>query len=223
MIIRHSIFNALVFASILLTSVFVLVLGSKLVLSRCERDSNGDCITVDRTADIASEIADLNQQLVMARSSVENACNRPEISEEDWNSGNTEVLEGCWQLEYEYRMFYGGDQNRPNDLVDWGFCLESAGGYASQDLFFEDGLQCTNQRLYYEFVDQQGSTQLRLADNNNLPCYRNGLQSAEVTEREILCSLNPSGDYAECRSRHRASQGWSDWSEGIILRRRAQP
>lgn len=223
MIIRQSMLNVLAFASILLTSVFVLVSGSKLVLSRCERDSNGDCITVDRTADIASEIADLNQQLVMARSSVENACNRPEISEEDWNSGNTEVLEGCWQLEYDYRMFYGGDQNRPNDLVDWGFCLESAGGYASQDLFFEDGLQCTNQRLYYEFVDQQGSTQLRLADNNNLPCYRNGLQSAEVTEREILCSLNPSGDYAECRSRHRASQGWSDWSEGIILRRRAQP
>jgi hypothetical protein len=223
MIIRQSMFNALVFSTIVLAAVFFVVLGSKLVLSQCERDQNGECITVDRTADIASEIADLNQQLAMARSNAEDECNPPEISQEDWNSGNTAVLEGCWQLQYDYTMYYGGDSDRPNDLVDWGFCLEAAGGYALQDLFFEDGLQCTNQRLYYEFIDQQGSAQLRLADNNNLPCYRNGFQTANVTERELLCSLNASGDYAECQNRNRTPQGWNDWRDGIILRRRPQP
>lgn len=223
MILRQSMFNVLVFSSTVLTSVFILFLGSKLVLSRCERDQNGECITSDRTSDIASEIVDLNQRLATARSNVQNECTPPEISQEDWKSGNTEVLEGCWQLQYDYTMYYEGDPNRPNDLVDWGFCLEAAGGYALQDLFFEDGLQCTNQRLYYEFVDQQGSTQLRLADNNNLPCYRNGFQTANVTERELLCSLNSSGDYAECRDRNRTSQGWSDFRDGIILRRRPQP
>lgn len=220
MILRQSIFNALVFSSILLASVFVVVLGSKLVLSRCERDPNGDCITVDRTADIASEIADLNQQLAMARSNAEDECNPPEISQEDWNSGNTEVLEGCWQLQYDYTMYYGGDPDRPNDLVDWGFCLEAAGGYALQDLLFEDGLQCTNQRLYYAFIDQEGTTRLRLTDNDDLSCSLNGAQGAGVVARELLCTLNSSGNYAECRSRTRTSQGWND---GIVLRRRPQP
>ena len=220
MILRQSMFNALVFFSILLASVFVVVLGSKLVLSRCERDPNGDCITVDRTADIASEIADLNQQLAMARSNAEDECNPPEISEEDWNSGNTEVLKGCWQLQYDYTMYYGGDPDRPNDLVDWGFCLESAGGYALQNLLFEDDLQCTNQRLYYAFIDQEGTTRLRLTDNDDLSCFKNGAPGAGVVARELLCTLNSSGNYAECRSRTSTSQGWTD---GIVLRRRPQP
>lgn len=223
MIIRQSMFNALVFSTIVLAAVFVVVFGSKLVLSYCERDQNGECITVDRTANVASEIADLNQKLAMARSNAEDKCNPPEISQEDWNSGNTAVLVGCWQLQYDYTMYYGGDPDRPNDLVNWGFCLEAAGGYALQDLFFEDGLQCTEQRLYYDFIDQQGTTKLRLADNNNLSCYRNGFQTANVTERELLCSLNSSGDYAECQNRNRTPQGWSDWRDGIILRRRPQP
>ena len=220
MILRQSMFNALVFSSILLASVFVVVLGSKLVLSRCERDPNGDCITVDRTADIASEIVDLNQQLAMARSNAEDECNPPEISQEDWSSGNTEVLEGCWQLQYDYTMYYGGDPDRSNDLVDWGFCLESAGGYALQDLLFEDGLQCTNQRLYYAFIDQEGTTRLRLTDNDDLSCSINGAQGAGVVARELLCTLNSSGNYAECGSLTRTSQGWND---GIVLRRRPQP
>lgn len=220
MIIRQSMFGALVFSSVLLASVFVLVLGSKFVLSRCEHDQNGECITVDRTVDIASEIADLNQQLAMARSDAVDECYPPEISQKEWNDGNTKVLEGCWQLQYDYTMYYDGDPDRPNDLVDWGFCLESAGRYALQDLFFEDGLQCTNERIYYAFVDQQGTMQLQLSDNEDLSCSINGSPGAGVVARQLLCSLNVSGDYAECRSRTRTSQGWND---GIVLRRRSQP
>ena len=219
MTLGQSVLNALVFSSTVLASLFVLFFGSKFALSRCERGQNGECITVDRAANIASEISQLNQQLANARANAQDECSLPEISFEDWNSGNAVVLEGCWQLQYDYTMYYNGDAERPNDLVNWGFCLDSAGGYASQDLVFEDGLQCTNQRLYYAFVDQQGSMQLRLTDNEDLSCSLNGTPGPSVAEREVLCSLNSSGDYAECRSRSDGSQGWND---GIVLRRRPQ-
>lgn len=212
MILRQSMFNALVFSSILLSSVFVVVLGSKLVLSRCERDPNGDCITVDRTADIASEIADLNQQLATARAKLQEECIPPEISTEDWNNGNTEVLEGCWQLDTEFSMRYmeSGDKNA---LVKWEFCLETAGGYALQDMEFEDGLQCINQRLYYEFIDNNGVTELRLSDGQDVPCSGGRYLSSSVIERDLRCGLDSSGNYATCRY-----QGGS--GNPIILRRR---
>ena len=220
MISRQSVFYALVFATTVLAALFILVLGAKWILSRCERDENGECITIDRSADVATEISQLMQQLEMARDNAARECGAPEISSEDWNSGNAVVLEGCWQLQADYTMYYNGEIERPNNLVEWGFCLESAGSIAVQDLFFEDGLQCTNQRLYYAFVEREGATQLRLTDNEDLSCSLYGVPGPNVAAREILCSLNASGDYAECRSRTESSQGWN---EGIVLRRRPRP
>lgn len=220
MILRHSLLNIFVFSSVVLTSLFIVIFGSKSILSSCERDQNGECITVDRAVDVASEIAQLNQRLALARFNASKECTTPEISREDWSSQDTKVLEGCWRLQYDYTMYYNGDPDRPNDLVDWGFCLESAGGYALQNLVFEDGLQCKNQRLYYAFLGRQDTTQLRLADNEDLTCTLNGVPGIGVVEREILCSLNSSGDYAECSSRTISSDIWND---GIVLRRRPQP
>ena len=231
---RQPFINSLVFGSIVLIATFILVLGSKLILSRCALDENGKCITVDGTSDVASEIAELNQQLAVARANAYEACFPPEPEEpvtppepqqseidvDEWNSGNTKVLEGCWQLEYDWTMFVGGDPNRPVDLIDWGFCLEAAGSIALQDLSFSDGAECTSLPLYYEFLVQEGSTQrLRLSDNEDLQCTQGSFNA--VAEREMLCSLDTSGDYAECKSRRIRSGSTGEWGdEDIILRRR---
>jgi hypothetical protein len=217
LIAQQSILNVLVFSCTVLACIFILVLGSKMVLSHCETDQNGECITVGRAADIAVEIVQLNQQLATARAYADEECTLPEISFEDWNSGNSKVLEGCWQLKYNYTMYYGGDPERPNSLVDWGFCLESPGGYALQDLVFEDGLQCINQKLFYDFVENQDAMQLQLMDNEDILCTIYGAPGPGVVQRELLCSLNSSGDFAECRSRSKNSEIWND---GIVLRRR---
>jgi hypothetical protein len=209
--------HVLVFSCTVLACLFILVFGSKVVLSHCETHQNGECITVSRAAGIALEIVQLNQQLATAKAYADDECTLPEISFEDWNSGNTKVLEGCWHLQYNYTMYYGGDPERPNALVDWGFCLESAGGYALQDLVFEDGLQCTNQQLYYNFLEHQDGMQLQLMDNEDVLCVLNGAPGPGVVQRELLCRLNLSGDFAECRSRSKNSESWND---GIVLRRR---
>ena len=218
---RSSFLNMLIFMSFVGAAIFFLVLGSKLVLTRCERDRNGECITLDSTITLAVEIAELNRQLANAQENLALECVDPTISRDDWNSGRTNVLLGCWQLEHDYTMYYDGDSARPNDLVDWGFCINVSGGYAVQDLYFEDDLECVDQRLYYAFEFQDDEMRLRLFDNEDLTCTRNGQPTGTVVvERELLCSLHSSGSYAECLSMDPQGQIFND---GIVLRRRFLP
>ena len=203
------------FASIVLAALFVIILGSKLILSHCAQDGEGQCITVDRTAKIAAEVAQLNEKLELARKNASEMCSEPEISSKDWNSGNAQVLEGCWELQQEYAMYYDGDINQKNNLEKWTFCLEKAGGGAVQNLYFEDGLKCLDKKLYYEFVFDNGPTQLSLSDGIDLTCFGGRDNVTRVIERDILCELDDSGAYANCYSKNRAKTLEPD----IVLRR----
>ena len=202
------------FASIVLAALFVVILGSKLILSHCAQDGEGQCITVDRTAKIAAEVAQLNEKLELARKNASEMCSEPEISSKDWNSGNAQVLEGCWELQQEYAMYYE-KYNKKNNLQKWTFCLDEAGGNAVQNLYFEDGLSCLDEKLYYEFVFDNDLTRLRLSDGIDLPCSGGRYNFATLYKRDILCELDDSGAYASCYSQKRAKTLEPD----IVLRR----
>lgn len=212
----NSILHSLIFANIVLSSVFFMVFGSKWILSSCAVDKDGQCITVSSASGLAAEVAQLNIEVATARVSAATECSEVAISPNDWNLGNASVLQGCWVLQYEWEMQYT-NSGVPNKLVNWDFCLAEGQTSASQNLYFEDHLQCLDQPLSYSFVRNQDETELNLMDVEDLSCTMNGVPIAKVIARELSCTLVPRENYANCRVRDRIDQSWTN---GVVLRRR---
>ena len=221
----RNIIPAFIFLSAILMGSFVFLLGAKLILSKCQRNASGDCITLSDTAELASEIAKLRQKIVEQRIALPLACEEEvvEISVEEWNAGDANVLKGCWQLEYDLTMYYEGDLSRPVDLIEWSFCLSEDGEQAVQNLKFEDESICMNQPLFYNFIDIREQSELELFDNRDVLCTVNGKPSGIVYERNLRCKLDESATFARCRSRHFKDDVWSQFgNSSIILRKQSQ-
>jgi hypothetical protein len=213
---ENSILYPLVFFNVVMVSFFFMVLGSKWILSSCEVDKEGECITVTSASELAAQIAQLNMEVATARELAASECSEVAISPNDWNLGNTSVLEGCWVLQYEWAMQYR-NSGVSNKLLNWDFCLAEGQTSASQNLYFEDNLQCFDQPLSYSFVRNQDETKLNLMDVEDLSCTMDGILAAKVIARELICTLVPRENYADCKVRNRIDQSWAS---GVVLRRR---
>ena len=224
--------RALSFISAILMGLFVFLLGAKLILSQCDKNASGDCITLLDAVELASEISILRQKLAEERKAltltckeeedveIESAEGAVEISIEEWNAGDVNVLKGCWQLEYDYTMYYNRDASRPVDLIEWRFCLSEYGEQAVQNLKFEDESICMNQPLFYNFIDIHGQAELELSDHQDVPCTRRGKPSGTVIERNLRCKLDETAQFARCRSRTYENDEWSQFGDySIILRK----
>jgi hypothetical protein len=87
-----------------------------------------------------TQIAD--QQAIVPPSATPR-CMAQSLPEEDWNSGNLGMLDGCWHLTSDL-VLYDERTNQPFAIATWVICFDKA-GEGSQTVTYQDGATCTNQ------------------------------------------------------------------------------
>lgn len=119
-----------------------------------------------------------------------------EIDEERWRDRDVSLLEGCWNLDSDYRL-----QDRQTGVINrvrtWQMCFD-ANGRGRQTLVFTDGTRCESP-VSGRFA---GSGSLQIDDGDDVACT-NG---SSIFRRESTCTLNGRGG-ADCQSRQRAIGG----------------
>jgi hypothetical protein len=64
----------------------------------------------------------------------------PALPEDRWRRGDVSMLEGCWNLDSDYSLFFGRTQQEIR-VRSWQMCF-GADGRGRQTLVFENGMRC---------------------------------------------------------------------------------
>lgn len=118
------------------------------------------------------------------------------IDADRWRERDVGLLEGCWNLDSDYRLFDNATQSVVG-VRSWEACFDAAGG-GRQTVVFENGVTCSGP-IGAEF---DGGGRLVLRDGGDVPCDQN----RHIIARTISCELNDAGT-ADCNSRDRRSDG----------------
>ena len=229
--IEHSKFESLLLKSVAMLSLVLLGLYSmKTVLSDCTIFSKVNC-NAERTeiVTLESEIIRLKQQIDMVQSNISDLkCPKVETAKKNqddsskidkslWKQGDLEVLNGCWELDWDYKM-----RNIERDEIvgvsSWNVCFVSGSRIGLQTLLFEDGENCVEQPIKGEFKNINGLSKLYLDDTKNVECK----SGAVVFQRRMECELMQNGDYAMCSISSLQRDGnWSEFRpKGVRLSRK---
>ena len=207
-------------------SLGVLALYSiKAVLSDCRFFTQVNCqSTLSEIKVLQKDIAILNKQI----SSMNNhtpplGCNVNDATVESdgqslkidttlWAQGNLEVLNGCWNLDWDYKM----RELETNEVVgvkSWDVCFKSGKEIGEQNLLFEDGESCIEQPIKGEFEGGNDKTKLFLDDTKDLSCELGAL----VFHRRMKCELMKGADYAVCAVSTKQRDGsWSNFRPDAV-------
>ena len=221
----------LLFKSVVALTLFVLALYSiKTVLSDCTIFSKVNCQSEQiEIIALEKEINRIKQQI----SSVKDSQSSLECKEIDtasssdnqstkidtslWAQGNLEVLNGCWNLDWDYKM-RDVQTNEIVGVTSWDVCFTSGAEIGVQTLLFEDGERCINQPIKGEFKNIENQSKLYLDDTKDVSCNSGGV----VFHRRMECELMQGGDYAVCATSSKQRDGnWSDFKpNGVRLSRK---
>ena len=141
----------------------------------------------------------------------------PKIDTSLWAQGDLEVLNGCWNLDWDYKM----QDVQTKEIVgvtSWDVCFQNGAQIGVQTLLFEDGERCINQPIKGEFKNVDNQSRLYLDDTKNLSCN----SGAVVFHRRMECELMQGGEYAVCATSSKQRDGtWSDFQpNGVRLSRK---
>ncbi len=129
------------------------------------------------------------------------------IPEDAWNQRDASFLEGCWELQTDYRVEHV-ETHEIRQARSWEACFD-ADGKGRQTLTFDDGTECTGPMLGQFGADGR----LQLDDTGDLPCA-DGFQ---IFERHTSCE-RVDALHARC-DQH---QPRTDWRGDVIFRHRAE-
>ena len=216
----------LILKSVVALTLLVFALYSiKTVLSDCTIFSKVNCQSDQREIiSLEQEISRIKQQI----SSVKDSQSYLECTEIDtarssdnrstkidtslWAQGNLEVLNGCWNLDWDYKM----RELETNEVVgvkSWDVCFKSGKEIGEQNLLFEDGESCIEQPIKGEFEGGNDKTKLFLDDTKDLSCELGAL----VFHRRMKCELMKGADYAVCAVSTKQRDGsWSNFRPDAV-------
>ena len=221
----------LLFKSVVALTLFVLAIYSiKTVLSDCTIFSKVNCQSEQsEIISIEKEISRIKQQI----SSVKDRQSLLECKEIDtasssdsqstkidtslWAQGNLKVLNGCWNLDWDYTLREAGT-NKIVRVTSWDVCFKSGSEIGVQTLLFEDGANCIEQPIRGEFKNINDQSKLYLDDSKDVDCNLGRV----VFQRRMECELIQNADYAECAiSTLQRDGSWSDFqANGVRLSRK---
>ena len=215
-------------AAIFLALTFFALFTLKITLSDCNVFFSGDC---DQTKNISqalqNEISLLEQTINDLKQTTEKLECPPIIqasSEEQnekidqplWSEGNIEVLDGCWALDWEYKM----RRVNTGEVVgvnNWSVCFDKDSETGQQTLIFDDGTKCNDQPIEAKFDVTTDQTILLLDDKADVSCS-NG---SSIYRRQLSCELAQDSSHAMCDSNFLQRDGsWSDVQKDAVRLRR---
>lgn len=157
------------------------------------READEDRIALER------QIAAMQQDLALRQCGTEIA----EVDENLWKEQDISVLDGCWRLDFDYRVT---DITTEEEIVfdDWSLCFDGEASTGAQRMQSTSGVIC--QSLIPGFFNEQN--QLVLEETDNLTCN----DSSFIFRRQITCDRTEDGRL-ECVSiqpdRSVPRDGWS--------------
>jgi hypothetical protein len=193
---------------VMLLLVFIGLYSTKAVLSDCTIFSRVNC-DAQKAELIAleAEISQLKKNISKVQSRIsDKKCPKaetptktedkpPKIDSSLWQQGNLEVLNGCWTLDWDYKM----QKENTGEIVGvslWDVCFSASSEIGLQTLLLEDGTKCVDRPIKGEFKNVDGISRLFLDDTKDIKCSSNAI----VYQRRIECELRQNGDYAMCSS-----------------------
>jgi hypothetical protein len=124
-----------------------------------------------------------------------------DLPADKWERGEVSLLEGCWELETDYRIRWPG-MGRVTNVTNWTMCFD-AQGQGNQTLLLSDGRRCGS-AISGGFTAQG---RLRLQDAGNVPCGPDSF----IHERRIDCERVDAAR-AQCTTSQAASGGHANAS-----------
>lgn len=129
----------------------------------------------------------------------------PDIRTEDWTNGDIGLLEGCWELDSDYRT-QDVNTGKIVSVEAWQACF-GPDGQGEQNMQLDDGSVCKS-AVTASFAD---NGQLIIRDQGDVNCDNR----RRIFERKISCDLSQSGE-ADCKSRQ---PGRGDGESSVTLKR----
>jgi len=228
---QKSKFEGLLLKSAVMLSLVVFGLYSiKTILSDCTIFSKVKCQFENREIiALEEEISRIKRQISAAQddksslkcTEIESASNNngevPKINTSLWKQGDLEALNGCWKLDWDYKM-RDLDTNEIVGVTSWNVCFNSRSEFGIQTLLFENGQNCVDQPIKGEFRNINKQSKLYLDDTKDVECN----SGAVVLQRRMECELMQSGDYAMCSTSSMQRDGsWSEFHHnGVRLSRK---
>ncbi len=125
-------------------------------------------------------ILTLQQDLALRQCTAE----LPDVDAELWDGQDITVLDGCWNLDFEYRVT---DVETDEEAVfdDWTLCFEGETGVGTQVMQSTTGVICQSD-IPGAFNDQN---QLVLEETDNLSCSNDSY----IFRRQITCDRTEDG------------------------------
>lgn len=209
-------------ASIMLSITFLAIYSLKSILTDCSIFSLNEC--QDKNAEIQAlekSIASLKDEINLIETQfseltcpvIETQVKRDpaNIDINLWEQGNMEVLEGCWELDWEYEMIRVSTGETVG-VSSWDVCFGDTGSIGTQNLSFEDGDRCINQPIFGEFQKVNESSTLFLDDRTDVKCI-----NSFIYRRKLSCDLVQGGRHAMCSTSSLQRDGtWSQPSPNDV-------
>ena len=120
-----------------------------------------------------------------------------DIPDQAWRDRDLGVMEGCWRLISDYRI-YRGDTMDFRTITDWQMCFDDS-GFGSQQMVMDDGTVCS-MGVHAQFLPDG---RVRLADPTDTLCSDGTLL---IQRTEIDCTRLADGT-AQCNY-IRPRRGW---------------
>jgi hypothetical protein len=190
----------------MLSLIFFAVYSIKTTLSDCTIFSRANCDYINKeTKKLEEEINLLIDEISDAKTQINNiTCKEiqtssqkisPKIDTTLWEEGKIEVLTGCWELDWDYKM----RMEKTNEIVrvsSWDVCFKPGKEVGLQSLKFEDGNECHAKPIEGKFKGIEGKSILLLDDTKDIQC-----DEVVVFHRRLECELVQNENYAVCSSR----------------------
>jgi hypothetical protein len=214
--------------AIFLALTFFALFTLKITLSDCNVFFSGDCEEIKNISqELKNEISLLEQKIKDLKQTTEKlecppiiqTSSKEQIEKIDqplWSEGNIEVLDGCWALDWEYKM----RRVNTGEVVGvnkWSVCFDKDSETGQQTLIFDDGTECNNQPIEAKFDVTTDQTILLLDDKADVACS-NG---SSIYRRQLRCELAQDSSHAMCDSNSLQRDGsWSDVQKDTVRLRR---
>ena len=228
--IQHSKLSSLLArGSILLSLTLISIIALKLVLSDCGFLSSRVCNENKiQNQSLSTEIDDLKANIATLRreitkikcvpnqASKNDAPKEVLIDETLWSEGKVEVLDGCWVLDWDYKM-RRVSTGEVVGVKKWSVCFNSSQDIGVQDLVFDDGDLCISQPVKGSFSYENDKNLLILDDITDVKC-----ETSFIYRRQLQCELALDASYAMCDTRTlNRDKSWSDYSQNNVKLKRS--
>ena len=221
---HQKISSRLINGSILLSLTLLSIIALKLVLSDCDFLNRQACNDKQiQKQSLSTEIANLKTNIAILRDDITKIkCVPKKASKKDvpeevlidealWNEGKVEVLDGCWSLDWDYKM-RRVDTGKVVGVKKWNICFNSNRDIGLQDLVFDDGDQCVSQPIKGSFTRENEQNSLILDDITDVKC-----KSSFIYRRQLQCKLVSDTSYAMCAARSlNRDNSWSEYRQNVV-------